>query len=288
MTKITRNTMGKLRMTRSSDRAVGLFLSLSVSFVSSRAVERRLLSVGESSLRVGSLPKSNNGEGTFTRQQQQQQTKQIKNSVMCRLALIGLALACALVAAFAAAQDGGVWKVKFDVQYLDGKEGEDGNGSFVMEVHDAWAPLGAARWKEMVQSPTFFKDIRFFRAVRGFVLQAGIAADPQEAAQWRSKVLTDDPVVHSNKRGTVTFATSGANSRTTQFFINLADRNTFLDGMGFSPFGVIDAENMKVVDRFYFGFAEKPNQGLIQSQGAAYLGREFPQLTRIVNAQIIE
>ena len=49
-----------------------------------------------------------------------------------------------------------------------------------------------------------------------FQVQWGIPALPAAAAEWRSKVIKDDPVVHSNERGTITFATSGKDSRTTQ------------------------------------------------------------------------
>lgn len=40
---------------------------------------------------------------------------------------------------------------------------------------------------------------------------------------WREKKIPDDPVLKSNGRGYVTFATSGKNSRTTQMFINFKD-----------------------------------------------------------------
>merc|ERR1711990_710417 len=93
------------------------------------------------------------------------------------------------------------YDVKFEVANLDDKS----TGSFTMEVHEEWAPTGAARFKEMVEGG-FFKDIAFFRVIEGFMAQFGISGDPSQAAIWRGKVLQDDPVIESNKAGYVSFA----------------------------------------------------------------------------------
>merc|ERR1719183_2726407 len=99
--------------------------------------------------------------------------------------------------------------------------------------------------KEMLDSE-FFTGIRFFRVISGFMAQFGIHGKPDVASAWRNKKITDDPVVESNTRGMVSFATSGPNSRTTQMFINYGN-NARLDGMGFSPFALV-TEGMDVVD----------------------------------------
>ena len=117
------------------------------------------------------------------------------------------------------------------------------------EIHSSWAPLGAERIKEMVDD-NFFKGIRFFRVINGFMAQFGIHGNPKKAAVWREKKMTDDPVKESNTRGMVSFATSGPNSRTTQMFINFGN-NANLDGMGFAPFGKIVGDGMNVVDRIF-------------------------------------
>jgi cyclophilin family peptidyl-prolyl cis-trans isomerase len=96
--------------------------------------------------------------------------------------------------------------------------------------------------------------------------------------------MADDPVVETNGRGMVSFATSGADSRTTQMFINFSD-NANLDGMGFSPFAKV-VEGMEVVDRIY-KIGEKPDQGRIQAEGNRYLKREFPRLTYIESVEVL-
>merc|ERR1712083_378981 len=151
------------------------------------------------------------------------------------------------------------------------------------EVTEAWAPLGVARFKELVEAD-FFKAVRFFRVIDGFMAQFGISGKPSVAAEWREKKLQDDPVVKSNTRGMVSFATSGKDSRTTQMFINFAD-NSNLDSMGFSPFAEV-VEGLDIVDRI-FKIGEKPNQGEIQSSGNTYLKKNFPQLTYISGTTVL-
>lgn len=163
-------------------------------------------------------------------------------------------------------------------------------GAIVIDVHPDWAPKGAARFRELVESG-YFTDVAFFRVVGGFMAQGGISGDPALNVQWRAKPIADDPVKASNSRGTVTFATSGPNSRTTQFFINFGD-NSRLDGMGFSPFGKV--KDMAPVDALYDGYGEGaprgrgPSQGQFQAQGNAYLKESFPKLDYIKSARIID
>ena len=158
-------------------------------------------------------------------------------------------------------------------------------GDFVIEVTRAWAPRGADRFYNLVKNG-FYTDAAFFRVLPGFVAQMGIPARPDVARIWYSARITDDPVTRSNLRGTVTFATSGPNSRTSQIFINYRD-NTALNGMGFAPFGKV-IEGMEVVDQFYSGYGERPDQGRITNEGKAYLDKEFPNLDRVKSAVIVE
>ena len=157
-------------------------------------------------------------------------------------------------------------------------------GNFTVEVTRSLAPNGADRFYNLVRSG-FFTDIEFFRVVPGFMVQFGIHGDPAVSAKWREANITDDAVKTGNARGTLTFATAGPNTRTTQLFINFGN-NGFLDGQGFSPFGKV-VEGMEIVDSINSASGESPNQGTIQQAGNAYLKKEFPNLDSIKSASLV-
>jgi peptidyl-prolyl cis-trans isomerase A (cyclophilin A) len=163
---------------------------------------------------------------------------------------------------------------------------ETTEGTIHVDVTRAWAPEGADRFYNLVKAG-FYDDVAFFRMVKDFVVQFGLHGDPEVNQAWRRATIEDDPVEKSNERGTVVFATSGPNSRTTQLFINLAD-NDRLDGMGFAPFGKVRDGDMKVVEDLHFGYGERPSQGRIQREGNAYLKEQFPKLDYIEDARIVE
>ena len=157
-------------------------------------------------------------------------------------------------------------------------------GDFVVEVHPEWAPIGAQRFHDLVEEG-FYDDCKFFRVVPDFMVQWGISGDPAVMVQWRDKKIKDDPVRRSNKKGYITFATSGPDSRTTQVFINFK-ANIQLDNQGFAPFGEV-VEGMDVVEKIQSLYGERPNQGLIQSRGNTYLEKDFPKLDGITKASFV-
>jgi cyclophilin family peptidyl-prolyl cis-trans isomerase len=167
------------------------------------------------------------------------------------------------------------YKAKFDTSA----------GAFVIQVTREWAPLGADRFYNLVKNG-FYDDVRFFRVLDGFMAQFGMSGNPGIQAAWRNSQLKDDPVKQSNKRGYVSFATAGPNSRTTQVFINFAD-NSPLDAQGFAPFGQV-VQGMDVVDKLYSGYGRSnvPDQQRITKEGNDYLQKSYPKLDYVKKATI--
>jgi cyclophilin family peptidyl-prolyl cis-trans isomerase len=168
---------------------------------------------------------------------------------------------------------------------------ETTRGAFTVEVDRSWAPRGADRFHHLVRAG-YFDDSRFFRVREGFIAQFGVAGDPRVARAWRTRAIPDDPVRRSNLRGTLAFAMTGPDTRTTQVYVNLAD-NERLDADGFAPFGRV-VEGMEVVDRLHAGYGEESGGGLrtgrqdrLFREGNAFLDAEFPALDRLLRARIV-
>jgi peptidyl-prolyl cis-trans isomerase A (cyclophilin A) len=158
-------------------------------------------------------------------------------------------------------------------------------GVVVIEVTRAWAPRGADRFYNLVKNG-YFNGCRFFRVVPTFMVQFGINGDPTIQSAWANADIPDDPVTQTNKRGFITFASRGPNTRTTQVFINFGD-NTGLDRQGFAPFGQV-ISGMEVIDKINAEHGQRPDQGRIQKEGNRYLTKEFPTLDYIKKAAIVK
>jgi cyclophilin family peptidyl-prolyl cis-trans isomerase len=158
-------------------------------------------------------------------------------------------------------------------------------GTFVAAFHRAWSPRGVDRLHELVRVG-FFDDTTFFRVLPQ-IAQFGMSGDPKVTAKWFDVTIPDDPARERNRRGTIALGrTPGPDSRTTHVFVNLRD-NPMLDDGKFPPIGEV-VEGMEVVDRLYAGYGERPSQQEIARRGDAYLEAEWPRLSRIVRAAVVE
>ena len=170
------------------------------------------------------------------------------------------------------------FQVKFDTT----------RGEFTVTVTRAWSPLGADRFYNLVKHH-YFDNARFFRVLPNFVVQFGLSANPTVTAAWEKATIKDDPRSHSNTRGTLVFATSGPNTRTTQLFINLNDNGSNLDSQGFTPFGQVDGDGMKVVGMLYDQYGENAgmDQENISKGGEKFIATHWPKLDTIKSATLI-
>jgi len=177
---------------------------------------------------------------------------------------------------------------------------ETSKGRFDVMARKSWAPIGVDHFYTILQNK-YYDDVRFFRVVKGFVAQFGMSGKPKMTEEWQRRCIADEPVHHSNTRGTLSFARGGPNTRSVQLFVNLTD-NPILDslsGFGFPPIGEV-VSGMDVVDSLYSGYGdaaprsgpqygrEGPDQDSIAARGNAYLNAGWPKLDYIKTARVVQ
>mmetsp|Transcript_10732 Transcript_10732/g.18954 ORF Transcript_10732/g.18954 Transcript_10732/m.18954 type:complete len:301 (-) Transcript_10732:65-967(-) len=163
-----------------------------------------------------------------------------------------------------------------------------GKGEFQVNVVPAWSPLGAQQFLDLVEDG-YFTDMALFRAVENFLVQFGMAKDKELNRKWHKAVIADDPKIGVRiRRGSLSFAGSGPNSRSSELFVALSDRTW--PGLGAepweTPFGFISRLDMdRVWSRVNFEYGDmKPwgklgvDMNKLWSKGYAYLEEEKPNM----------
>jgi len=163
-------------------------------------------------------------------------------------------------------------------------------GDFVIEARRAWAPIGTDRFYNLVRLG-WYDDVRIFRVDPRFVVQFGMSGDPERSKEWMDANIPDDPVTQKNVKGSVSFATAGPGTRTTQIFVNVVNNSSSLDHRGFAPFGTV-VEGLDVLTSLtstkpeHHPQGRSPQQHQIAALGNQYLDSAFPELTRIESAKV--
>ena len=176
-------------------------------------------------------------------------------------------------------------------------------GNMNVLLHENWAPLGVARFLEMVKSHYFETKIPLFRCTDA--CQFGLAGDPAFTERFNTRIQ-DDPMwlppgpdfrqneqgVRRYPQGYFTYAGGGKNSRTNQFVLTLKP-NQFMGGG--SPWEVpmgelVGKESFETMSKFYTGYGEKgPPQVLLHREGNSEKVRtEWPLLDYITGCNVVD
>lgn len=155
-----------------------------------------------------------------------------------------------------------------------------------VQVNRSLAPLGADRFYDLIQDG-FYNQSALFRVVPDFVLQFGISGNSSMNKKWLDRVIKDDPVLGSNTRGTISYATDGPDTRTSQVFINYAN-NSRLDKLGFAPFGEV-VSGLEVAEAAFNptpGVRLGIDQESYEANGNRWIRENYPGVNFILSATI--
>eukprot|EP00929_Paragymnodinium_shiwhaense_P037702 TRINITY_DN20041_c0_g2_i3.p1 TRINITY_DN20041_c0_g2~~TRINITY_DN20041_c0_g2_i3.p1 ORF type:complete len:239 (+),score=42.94 TRINITY_DN20041_c0_g2_i3:65-718(+) len=158
-------------------------------------------------------------------------------------------------------------------------------GNMTVELTDTWSPKGVERFLELVEAEVFDGQL-FYRVVPGFLLQFGVAADPEVHKVWQRKTIEDEPRLRDFEHGTLSFAGSGVNSRSCHMFIALEPNGVRLGMMPHeTPIGKV-TEGLEVLDAIVSNFRSSgygdltPLQGRLGADGNVAL-KKYDKLDQI-------
>lgn len=177
-------------------------------------------------------------------------------------------------------------------------------GPLSIEVHPAWAPVGADFFLSMVKDNFFSSKVPLFRALKNFLVQFGLNGDPEVQKRYFEKEnLKDDhnwlpegpPGREINgvkrfQKGYMAYAGAGKNSRGTQLIMAFQD-NLYLGGGSpwEVPWGqVVGDRSFETMSKIYTGYGEKPSQGKIINRGVQYTQEEFPLMDYVLGCVVVK
>jgi cyclophilin family peptidyl-prolyl cis-trans isomerase len=171
-------------------------------------------------------------------------------------------------------------------------EFETTKGNFVIKAHRAWSPHGVDRLFELT-ALHLYHDVPVFRMLPGKLVQFGLTGDSAVDAAWENRGIPDEPVLTGNMRGRVSFARAGAQTRSSQIFINLRNNSPRYDTanaqgvIGYPPIAEV-VEGLSVLDSLEgkYGNAPSEYQDSISIRGIKWLDAKFPGLDRVVRTHL--
>jgi cyclophilin family peptidyl-prolyl cis-trans isomerase len=160
-------------------------------------------------------------------------------------------------------------------------------GPFTVTLDPTLSPLGVARVKTLV-GDHFFDEMLLYRVIGNFLVQFGVAAIPTVQAKYQNNRLADEPNLEPFRKGTLSFAGSGKNSRSCHLFVALNK------GLGHAAhettLGHLDDEGIETFERVVanhkaagYGDTGSLQSPLVQRGNAA--ASKYPKLDRIKSCE---
>ena len=149
-------------------------------------------------------------------------------------------------------------------------------GPFQMKLERAMSPMGYDRAVELFERG-FYDNTHFFRVIPKFLVQFGITySTSDELKHFAKNQIPDDPQLDPPtpfREGTISYAGSGDNSRTSQLFISYGDSKQLGTQKWETPIGHV-VEGMDNIRNLYT-YGDMPPWGKGPAQGKIYAGRSY-------------
>lgn len=164
-------------------------------------------------------------------------------------------------------------------------------GDFHIKLERSYSPKGVDRFIELVDDG-FFSDMLLYRVIPGFLIQFGVAAMPEMTRKWtQGKRIEDETNQVKFRKGTVSFAGNGKDSRDCHLFVALEPNGASLGGAPHeATLGhVVEPEVFEKVAS-NFQATGYPDTGSLQGslvQKGNEAAAKYPKLDRIIRCDVM-
>jgi cyclophilin family peptidyl-prolyl cis-trans isomerase len=178
-------------------------------------------------------------------------------------------------------------------------------GPWNVLVHHSWAPHGARRFLDLVESKYFDTTVPLMRCVRNFLCQFGLNGVPAAMKPFQKSIpddpnwLPEGPEHRQNKdgvkrfqRGYMAYAGSGPKSRSLQLIVALRDNGHLAGGSPWEvPWGeLVGKHSYETLDKIYTGYGEHgPKQAsLWKANALEQVRKHFPDLDFVKGCRVVD
>ena len=179
-------------------------------------------------------------------------------------------------------------------------------GPWNVLVHHAWAPHGARRFLDLVETHYFDTTIPLMRCVRNFLCQFGLNGIPAVMKPFKQSIpddpnwLPEGPDHRQNQehgvkrfqRGYLAYAGAGPQSRNLQLIVALRDNGHLAGGSPWEvPWGeLVGTHSYETLDKIHTGYGEHgPKQGSLWKANALEQVRQlFPNLDYVQGCRVVD
>ena len=178
-------------------------------------------------------------------------------------------------------------------------------GPWNILVHNSWAPIGAKRFLEMVESSHFEKTVPLMRCVENFLCQFGLNGRPDAMKPFKKSIpddpnwLPEGPDHRENKlgvkrfqKGYMAYAGAGVASRDIQLIVALKDNGPLAGGSPWEvPWGeLVGAHSYETLSKIYTGYGEDgPKQGLLwKADALKFVKQNYPQIDYVNSCRVVD
>jgi len=166
-------------------------------------------------------------------------------------------------------------------------------GKFTVTLTPSYSPLGVERYLDLVDGG-FFENMLLYRVISGFLVQFGVAADPNVQAKYQNARFKDEPNAVPFRAGTLSFAGNGIDSRSSHLFVALDPNGVNLGSeLHEATLGHLDEEGIQTFERVVnnhrlAGYGDTGNLQIQLVENGNQAASEFLRLDRIVECSRLE